>query len=62
MLVAALVAVSGEAVVIFNDINPYDNPRDFANARIITASAVSRAGAIETPSPPPGGPHSGRRG
>jgi hypothetical protein len=58
MLVAALVAVLGEAVILFNDISPYDNPRDFANARIVTASAVSRAGAIETPSDPTSGQHS----
>ncbi len=62
MLIAALVAVVGTAVILFNDFSPDDNPRNLANARIITAAAVFRAGAIETPSPPPGGPHSGRRG
>jgi hypothetical protein len=55
MLVAAVVAVVSEAVVLVNDIGPYDNSRDFANARIITASAVSRAGAIEIPSEPRSG-------
>jgi hypothetical protein len=58
MLVAALVAVVGEAVVLVNDIGPYDNSRDFANSRIITTSAVSRAGAIEILSEPRSGLHS----
>jgi hypothetical protein len=50
MLVAALVAVVGTAVLLFNNFSPGDDPRNLANARIITDAAVSRAGAIEIPS------------
>jgi hypothetical protein len=58
MLVAALVAVVGTAVILFNDFNPDNDPQGRANARIITAAAVSRAGAVEIPSEPPDGLHS----
>jgi hypothetical protein len=62
MLVAALVAVAGTAVILLSDFNPGRDPQGLANARLITAAAVSRAGAIEIPSQPPSGPHSGHRG
>jgi hypothetical protein len=60
MLVAALVAVVGTAVILFNDFSPDNDPQGRANARIITGAAVSRAGAIEIPSEPPDGQHSRR--
>jgi hypothetical protein len=59
-LVAALVALVGTAVILFNDFSPDNDPQGRANARIITAAAVSRAGAIEIPSEPPDGQHSRR--
>jgi hypothetical protein len=60
MSVAALVAVVGTAVILFNDFSQDRDPQGLANARIITAAAVSRAGAVEIPSQSPGGRHSGR--
>jgi hypothetical protein len=58
MLVAALVAVLGTAVILFSDFSPDQDPQGGANARIITAAAVSKAGAIEIPSDPTSGQHS----
>jgi hypothetical protein len=53
MLVAAFVAVVGTAVILFNDFGPDTASLGSGNARMITAAAVSRAGAIEIPSAPP---------
>jgi hypothetical protein len=50
MLVAAIVAVVGQTVVLFKDFGPGNDSQGSGNARVITASAVSRAGAIEIPS------------
>jgi hypothetical protein len=58
ILVAALVALVGTAVILFNNFSPDNDPQGRANARTVTAAAVSRAGAIETPSEPPDGQHS----
>jgi hypothetical protein len=55
LLVAVIVAVVGQTVVLFNDFGPGNNSPSSANARMITAAVVSRAGAIESPSEPPGG-------
>ena len=53
--VAAIVAVLGTAVILFNDFGPsYDSQGD-GNGRMTTAAVVSRAGAIEIPSEPPAG-------
>jgi hypothetical protein len=53
MLVAAMIAVVGQTVVLFNDFGPgYDSQRG-GNAGMITAAAVSRAGAIQIPSASP---------
>lgn len=52
ILVAALLAVVGTAVISFNSFSSNDDPQDRANARIVTAAAVSRAGAIQIPSEP----------
>jgi hypothetical protein len=61
VLITILVAVVGTAVIVFNDFRPDNDPQDSTNARMITAAAVSRAGAIEIPSAPSDGRHS-RRG
>jgi hypothetical protein len=55
ILVAATIAVVGQAVVLFNDFGPGGGSQGGRNASMITAAAVSRAGAIETPSEPPAG-------
>jgi hypothetical protein len=51
--VALFVAVAGQAVVLFNDFGPGNNSQASASARMITAAAVARAGAIQIPSEPP---------
>jgi hypothetical protein len=51
--VALFVAIAGQTVVLFNDFGPGHHSRASASARMITAAAVSRAGAIQIPSEPP---------
>ena len=53
VIVAAFVAVVGQTVILFNDLGPGNNSQGGSSARMITAAAVSRAGAIEIPSEPP---------
>jgi hypothetical protein len=55
MVVAAIVAVVGQTVILLNDFGPGNDSQGSGNARMITAAAVSRAGAIEIPSEPPAG-------
>ena len=50
VLIAALIAIAGSAVILVNNFSPYQNPQDLARADRDTAAAVSRAGAFETPS------------
>jgi hypothetical protein len=50
MLVAAIVAVVGETFILFNDFGPGNDSQGSGNAKMITAAAVPRAGAIEIPS------------
>ncbi len=45
-------AVVGTAVVFFNSLSPNNDPQARAEASIVTAEAVSRAGAIQIPSEP----------
>jgi hypothetical protein len=52
--VAAIIAVVGQTVILFNDFGPGNVSPSRGNARMITATAVSRAGAIEIPSDSPG--------
>ena len=49
VIVAAFVAVVGQTVILLNDFGPGNNSQGSGNATMITAAAVSRAGAIETP-------------
>ena len=51
--VALFVAITGQTVVLFNDFGPSNHSRASASARMVTAEAVSRAGAIQIPSQPP---------
>jgi hypothetical protein len=55
VLVAAIVAVVGQTVILFNDLGPGNNSQGSGSARMTTAAAVSRAGAIEISSEPPAG-------
>ena len=50
IVVAAIVAVVGQTVILLNDFGPGNDSQGSGNARMITAAAVSRAGAIEFPS------------
>jgi hypothetical protein len=52
MVVAAVMATAG---ILLNDFSPGNGSQGSGNARMITAAAVSRAGAIEIPSAPPAG-------
>jgi hypothetical protein len=53
VIVAAIVAVVGQAAILFNDFGTGNHSQGSGN--MITAAAVSRAGAIEIPSEPPAG-------
>jgi hypothetical protein len=55
MAVAAIVAVVGQTVILLNDFGPGNDLQGSGNARMITAAAVSKAGAIEIPSESPAG-------
>jgi len=55
VIVAGFVAVVGQTVILFNDFGPGNNSQGSGNATMITAAAVSRAGAIEISSEPPAG-------
>jgi hypothetical protein len=51
-MVAAIVAIGATAGILFNDFGLSNASLDGSAARMITAAAVSRAGAIEIPSEP----------
>jgi hypothetical protein len=55
VIVAAIIAVVGQAVVLFNDFGTGNDSQGRGNARMITAAVVSRAGAIEIPPESPAG-------
>jgi len=50
-LVVAIVGAAG----MFNNLRPGKNSPDSVSARMVTAAAISRVGAIEIPSEPPAG-------
>jgi hypothetical protein len=52
MVIAAVIATAG---ILLNDFSPGNGSQGSGNATMITAAAVSRAGAIEIPSEPPAG-------
>ena len=58
VIVTVIVAVVG-AAGIFNNLRAGNDTPDSRSARMITAAAVSRVGAIEIPTEPPAG---GQRG
>ena len=55
VIVAATVAVVGQAVILLNDFGAGSDSHGRGNARMITAAVVSKAGAIEIPSQPAAG-------
>jgi hypothetical protein len=55
VIVAAIIAVAGQTVVLFNDFGARNDSQGRGNATMITAAVVSRAGAIEIPSEPADG-------
>ena len=54
LMVAVIVAVVGQTAVLFNDFGTGNYSQRGGNG-MITAAAVSRAGAIAIPSEPPAG-------
>jgi hypothetical protein len=52
-VVTAIVAVVCTAVILLIDFGPGSDSIGSGNARMITAAAVARAGAIEIPPEPP---------
>ena len=52
VMVAAIVAIGATAGILFNDFGPGNSSQDSRTARMITAAALSKAGAIEIPSEP----------
>jgi len=55
LIVAVFVAIMGQTFVLFSDFGAGIDSQVSGNATMITAAAVSRAGAIEIPSEPPAG-------
>jgi hypothetical protein len=49
VIVALIVAIVGQGVILFGDFGPGNRPN---RSGMITAAAVSRAGAIEIPAGP----------
>jgi hypothetical protein len=53
VIVTVIVAVVGTAGILLNNFGLGNDSQGSGDARMITAAAVSRAGAIEIPSEPP---------
>jgi hypothetical protein len=54
-IVAAFIALVGQAIIPFDDFGAGSNSLGRGSARMVTAAALSKAGAIETwPEPAPG--------
>jgi hypothetical protein len=54
-ILTLIVAVVGTAGILFSDFGPGHDSRGSSNARMVTAAAVAKAGAIEIRSEPPAG-------
>ena len=52
VVIALLVAIVGQAAILLNDFGPGNGSRRDGNPGMVTAAAVSRAGATEIPSAP----------
>jgi hypothetical protein len=55
VMAAAFIAVVGQAIILLNDFGPGNDLQGSGSARMITAAAVSKAGAIQIPSELPSG-------
>jgi hypothetical protein len=55
VIITAIVAIGATAGILLNDFGPGSAVQNSGAARMITAAAISRAGAIEIPSQPPAG-------
>jgi hypothetical protein len=55
VIVAAFIALVGQAVILCNDFSPENDLQANESTRMITAAALSRAGAVEIPTEPPVG-------
>jgi hypothetical protein len=53
VIIVVVVAVVGQAVILFNDFGAGTNSHGSRSAGMVTAAAVTKAGAIEIPSQPP---------
>ena len=53
VIVMVIAAVMGTAGILLNDFSAGNGSQGSGNAGMITAAALSRAGAIEIPSKPP---------
>jgi hypothetical protein len=53
VIAAAIVAVIGQTAILLNDFGSGNDSQGNGSAPMVTAAAVSRAGAIEIPSEPP---------
>jgi hypothetical protein len=52
VIICAIIAIGATAGILFNDFGPSSAPQDGRTASMVTAAAISRAGAIEIPSKP----------
>jgi hypothetical protein len=52
VIVALIVAIVGQAIILFGDFGPRNYPPNSGNG-MITAAALARAGAVEIPTAPP---------
>jgi hypothetical protein len=52
VMIAVLVAIAGQAAILLNDFGAGNGSSGDGKASVITAAAVSRAGAIQLPSVP----------
>ena len=48
-IVAAFLALVGQAIILFDDFGAGSNSQGKGSSRMVTAAAVSKAGAIEIP-------------
>lgn len=54
-MAAVIVAVLGTSGILYQDFGPGNGPQLSGDANMITAAAVSRAGAVQIPSQPRAG-------
>jgi len=55
VVITAIIAIGATTGILLNDFSPGSATQDSSTARMVTAAAISRAGAIQIPSEPPAG-------